>query len=487
MKLQVHVPRVFLPLWQPARYKGAHGGRGSGKSHDFAEQLIIRMTRQQTRAVGIRQVQNSIKESVHQLLASKIESLGLRQWFNVQKDEIEGPHGSLCIFKGMQHYNAVTIKSLEGVDVAWVEEAQTLSDVALRTLRPTIRKPGSELWFSWNPLSEDDPVDKFLRGANPPQDAIVIEANWQDNPWFPDELRAEMELDYESDAEMAAHVWGGDYLRITEGAYYAKLIAQAEREGRLGDFPHVPGRPVQTSWDIGVDDYTAIWFWQTAGAEATVIDYYEVSGDGAPEIIEAALPELVRDPVVRDARLEVLGRDEPYRFGPHWFPHDVKMREWGGGAKSRILTLKELGVDPIKIGVATKPEDRIAAARQLLPVVRFNTVGKAGERVKLGLKRLRAYRRKENRLMPGVYGGPQHDEASHAADAFGEFAINSPLRVEPAKPAPIRPGSTQLIAAPDMNPNVQQAGNGVHIGMSVDEIFARIKAQQQTGRQGRRW
>jgi phage terminase large subunit len=249
--LQIDTPRAFKPLLFPKRYKGAYGGRGSGKSHFFAEALIERALMQPGfRAVCIREVQNTIKESVRQLLLDKIEKFGLGAFFQAIEGEIRGQNGSLIIFRGMQHYNADGIKSLEGYDVAWVEEAQTLSQKSLDLLRPTIRKPGSEIWFSWNPESEDDPVDKFFRMATR-NDAVVVNVNWDSNPWFPDVLKAEKDEDYRLDPEKAAHIWGGEYNIITEGSYFARLLAEAQSQGRIGEYRYDPAVPVETAWDIG--------------------------------------------------------------------------------------------------------------------------------------------------------------------------------------------------------------------------------------------
>lgn len=438
--LEIPTARAFVPLLHPARYKGAYGGRGGAKSHFFAEMLISRCVEKATRAVCIREVQNSLKESVRQLLVDKIAKFKLGDVFEVLEAEIRGPHGSLIIFRGMQSYNAETIKSLEGYDIAWVEEAQTLSDRSLRMLRPTIRNPGSELWFSWNPRHDTDPVDKFFRGASLPPGAKVVEVNWRDNPWFPKELKDEMEHDRAIDPEMANHVWDGGYEIITEGAYYARLVAAAESSGRIGHYPYDPSLPVHTAWDIGVDDYTAIWFMQENGTEARAIDYYEASGIGAPQIVAEALPELIPDRAKRSEALALIGREEPYRYGDHFLPHDAKNREWGAGGKHRVETLAELGMPlgAMQIGVKCDPADRINAGRLLLPHMRFHKGPQPDAGVNLGLSRLRKYRRRFNESMQ-VFVGPLHDENSHGSDAFGEFAINCRIVPKPVeKPKPPR-------------------------------------------------
>jgi phage terminase large subunit len=440
--IRAEVARAFVPLLKPARYKGAHGGRGGAKSHFFAEQLVIRCFAEAKKAVCIREVQESIKDSVKTLIEGKIQKLGLGDFFEVLGTEIRGRNGSLIIFKGMQSYNAENIKSLEGFDIAWVEEAHALSDVSLRMLRPTIRKEGSEIWFSWNPRHDTDAVDNFLRGPNKPASSIVVEVNWTDNPWFPEVLKMEKDADYAADPEMADHVWGGNYEIVAEGSYYARLLVEAEKSGRVGAFPYRHGLPVKTAFDIGVDDYTAIWFIQDDGHSATVIDYYEKSGDGADEVLSVALPELFIPPRhdnrfdgwSRDSALRQLGRLVPFTYGTHFLPHDVAMREWGAGARSRSETLIALGMKNIHKGVAAKPSDRINAVRRILPITNFNLT----PRVELGLKRLRRYRRKWNDALQS-YTTPEHDENSHGADAFGEYAVNCGIYPpkQPAEPKPI--------------------------------------------------
>lgn len=447
LTLRTEVPRALKPLLAPARYKAAYGGRGAAKSHFFAEQAVLRCYAAKARICCIREVQNSIKESVRQLIVDKIAKLELGEYFEVLENEIRGPEGSLIIFKGMQAYNAENIKSLEDYDVAWVEEAQTLSAKSLRLLRPTIRKAGSEIWFSWNPRYETDAVDAFFRGEEPPTNAVIVEVSWADNPWFPAVLKEEKDLDYQRDPEMADHVWGGGYEIISEGAYYARLIAAAESEGRVGDFPYNPALPVQTSWDIGVDDYTAVWFWQEDGNWATVIDYFEYSGYGAQDIVPHCMPELNPDRRLLLAGLVEIGRPQQWRYAEHFLPHDVKNREWGAGGRQRAMVLSDLGLVKIRVGVAVPPVDRVEAVRALLPVVRFNHT----KRVKVGLSRLRRYSRKMNDQL-GTYTTPLHDMNSHGADAFGEYAINS--RIQLAKPKkdaqPQQPkGSVKLLGAPE--------------------------------------
>ena len=218
MNLQIQTPRWAKPILdrENARYIGAFGGRGSGKSWFFAEWIIERCVMQKTNVVCVREVQKSLKQSVKKLIENKIEEFGIGHLFEVQQTEIKCPHGGVIIFAGMQNHTADSIKSLEGFDIAWVEEAQSISQFSLDLLRPTIRKPGSQMLFSWNPRFDTDPIEGLLRGPGAPPDSIVVEVNYTDNPWFPDVLRQEMEYDKRRDPDKYLHVWKGEYVRNSE-------------------------------------------------------------------------------------------------------------------------------------------------------------------------------------------------------------------------------------------------------------------------------
>jgi phage terminase large subunit len=240
MKVKINVPDVFLPILKPARFKGVWGGRGSGKSHFMATMVVIDMLAGKD-VLCVREIQSSIADSVKRLLESKIEDMGLSALFEFTEKEIRCPSAkSICIFKGMQNYNAATVKSLEGFDVAWWEEAQVASQRSLDMLIPTIRKPGSELRFSWNPENADDPIDVFLR-KDPPENSIVVRANWNDNPWFPEELRADMDRDRKRDPAKYSHIW--------EGAYRALADGQVFRNWRVGEM----SPPDNVVWFYGAD------------------------------------------------------------------------------------------------------------------------------------------------------------------------------------------------------------------------------------------
>lgn len=348
--LKIPTARAFLPFLKAARYKGAHGGRGSGKSWFFAGAVVEACVLKQTRAVCIREVQGTLKDSAKQLITDIIALHKLGDQFRILDSEVRGPHDSLIIFKGMQNYNAANIKSLEGYDIAWVEEAQDLSQDSLRMLRPTIRKEGSELWFSWNPRSEYDPIDLYLRGKHPPENAVVRQVNWQDNPWFPDVLRREMLEDRIRSPADAAHVWDGEYEAAPKGAYYAELLALAAQQGRIGRVPHDPAIEVHVSFDLGAGQNQALCFTQRIGREVRWIDCLTGDDDAKSEGYSWYARKM---------------REKPYTYAPLIFPHDGRVREATG--KSRAETMESLGFKVETLPLAPI-EDGIDAMKRIIPI-----------------------------------------------------------------------------------------------------------------------
>jgi phage terminase large subunit len=348
--LRIPTARAFLPFLQPARYKGAHGGRGSGKSWFFAGAIVEACVLKQTRAVCVREVQGSLKDSSKQLITDIIAAHNLGRQFNILESEIRGPNDSLIIFRGMQNFNASNIKSLEGYDIAWVEEAQDLSQKSLDMLRPTIRKDGSEMWFSWNPSSEFDPIDMFLRGKNAPPDAIVRQVNWSENPWFPQVLRNDMERDRAADPAKASHVWDGEYQQAPSGAYYADLLAKARLDGRITRVPHDPALEVHVSFDLGVGQNQSLCFTQRTGRELRWIDYLEGNEEAASEGYSWYARKM---------------RERPYTYAPLVFPHDGRVREATG--KSRAETMEGLGFKVVVLPMLPV-DDGIDAMKRILPI-----------------------------------------------------------------------------------------------------------------------
>lgn len=388
---------------EPARYKGAWGGRGSGKSHFFAELLIEDCLRfPGLRAVCIREVQKSLKDSAKRLVEDKIRSLGVGSAFEVLEKEIRTPGNGLIIFQGMQDHTAESIKSLEGFDRAWIEEAQSLSDRSLTLLRPTIRKDESEIWASWNPRRKADAIDQFLRN-DPPNDAVVVKANWKDNPFFPEVLESERLHDLERYPERYGHVWEGEYATITEGAYYARSLADARLAGRISKVSADPLMSYRAFWDIGGTgakaDACAIWIAQFIGKETRVLDYYEAVGQPLATHIQWL-------------------RSNGYGKAECFLPHDGATQD-KVYAVSYESALKEAGFS-VKVipnqgkGAAAA---RIEAARRMFPSVWFDEKKTEAGRDALGWY----HEKRDDERQIGL--GPNHDWACHGADAFGLMAV----------------------------------------------------------------
>jgi phage terminase large subunit len=278
IKLEIPTAEVFEPLLAPARYKGAKGGRSAGLSHFFAALLVEEMvTDPQLRAVCIREVQRSLKFSAKALVEKKIRDLGVSDLFDVLQTEIRRKHGTgVMIFEGMQDHTADSIKSLEGFGRAWVEEAQSLSARSLELLIPTIRAPGSELWFSWNPEQATDPVDAFFGGgdhAKVPDNASLVHSTWQENPWCPDTMRDEALRMQRVDPEAYAHVWGGGYNVKSE----AQVLAGKWRVDEFEPAPHWDGPYFGADWGYSQDPTVLVRCW--IGDGRLWVDY-EVGGVG---------------------------------------------------------------------------------------------------------------------------------------------------------------------------------------------------------------
>ena len=371
---------------------GAWGGRGGAKSHYFAEECVLAMYTKPTRVVCIREVQSSIKESVRQLVIDKIEQFGLQSFFTILDDEIRSANGGLMVFKGMQSYNAMNIKSLEGYDIAWIEEAQTMSAMSLRMLRPTIRKEGSRLMFSWNPRYPTDPVDALLRGKNPPKDSIVVRTLWSDNPFLPDVLHEEMLSDYANDAAMAHHIWGGGYEVVTEGSYYGIDLAQASLEYRIGTVDYDSSVDTFAAWDLGIGDATAIWTFQIVGKEWHFLKSFQNRGMGMEHYID---------------RINAL----PYKIKEHLLPHDARARELQTGkSRQQFLEDRNLRTRVLEMHAV---DDGIASVRNILSRCWFSSPG-----CDEGVASLRLYRSEYSDKAGEFKNRPLHDQHSHYADAF---------------------------------------------------------------------
>lgn len=339
MHLEIATPRWAVPLLSPARYKGAYGGRASGKSHFFAEALVEDMVVDpDLRAVCIREVQKSLKFSAKQLIEDKIEALGVAHLFEVQREEIKRVGGSgVCIFQGMQDHTADSIKSLEGFRRAWVEEAQAISERSLRMLRPTIRAPGAEMWFSWNPDQPDDPVE-FLR-RRPPANSIVVPVNYTDNPFFPEEMREDLEYDQAGDPETFAHVWLGEYNTRSEAQIFAGRYTVEEFEPA----PSWDGPYYGADWGFAQDPTMLVKCWVMPDGRVAIekesgkvgLDIDKTGALWAKDIPEAQQAR-IRSDSARPETISYLQR--------HDWPGVVGVEKWKGSVEDGVEWLRARGV-----------------------------------------------------------------------------------------------------------------------------------------------
>lgn len=399
----------------PARYKGAWGGRGSGKSHFFGEMLVEdSLLHKGLRSVCIREVQKSLKQSSKKLIEDKIAALGLGEsdGFRIFKEVIETPGDGLIMFQGMQDHTAESIKSLEGFNRAWVEEAQTLSSTSLRLLRPTIRSENSELWFSWNPRRKTDPVDKLLRQGNAPTGSVVVKANWSDNPWFPSVLEQERQDCLNDNPDEYDHVWDGGYATVMEGAYFAKHLATARTEGRISRVAADPLMTIRLFVDIGgtgakADAFT-MWAAQFIGKEIRVLNYYEVQGQPLGTHLA-----WLREQGYTPDKAQI------------WLPHD-------GGTNDRVYSVSyESAFTDAGYTVTVIPNQGKGAAKKRIEEVRrlFSCMWIDADKCSGGLDALGWYHEKKDEVR-NIGLGPEHDWASHGADAFGLMAVayQSPVK-----------------------------------------------------------
>jgi phage terminase large subunit len=358
------------------------------------------------RSVCIREVQKDLTQSAKLLIEDKLSAfrLGEADGFKVFRDVIETPRDGIIIFKGMQDYTAESVKSLEKFKRAWWEEAQTGSAKSLGMLRPTIREEGSEIWASWNPRRKKDPIDLLLRGTALPTGAVVIRANWADNPWFPGVLEQERQDCLRTDPDQYGHIWDGDYVSVIEGAYFAKELALAKAQNRISRVAPDPLMTIRAIWDIGGTgakaDACSIWICQFVGREIRVLNYYEAQGQPLATHVQWL-------------------RDKGYAKALCVLPHD-------GATNDRVFSvsyesaLREAGFEVIVVPNqgAGAAKMRIEAARRLFPAIWFNEATTGPGRDALGW-----YHEKKSDDERDIGLGPEHDWASHGADAFGLMCV----------------------------------------------------------------
>jgi phage terminase large subunit len=417
--LQIPTAEVFVPLLDPARYKGADGGRGSGKSHFFAGLGVEDALRfpgeagEGMRWLCGREIQKSLQQSAKHLIETKINDFGLgeKDGFKIFKDVIQLPGDGICLFQGLQDHTSESIKSFEGIHRFWNEEAQTTSAQTLKLIRPTIRWEDkvrglkSELWFSWNGRRKLDPVDIMFKGGNPPTGSKHVRSNWNHNPWFPDILNQERMDCLNNDPDQYDHIWEGDYVSVMEGAYFAKHLKEARAQGRIGRVGPDPLITYRAFCDLGgtgarADAFT-IWIAQFVNREIRVLNYYEAQG---------------QDMATHITWLRANGYNE--QNTGIWLPHD-------GSTNDRVHDVSfESAFKSAGFAVEVIPNQgkgaakaRIEAGRRLFPLMWFNEDPCSG-----GLDALGWYHEKKDEKRD-IGLGPDHDWSSHGADAFGLMAV----------------------------------------------------------------
>jgi phage terminase large subunit len=394
-------PAKLRGLFAPKRYKVMHGGRGGGKSWAVARALILMVAEEPLRVLCAREIQKSMKDSVHRLLKDQITAMCLDSEFEVLETEIRCKSGGAFLFTGLQSHTVDSIKSFEGVDRVWVEEGHGVSKKSWDTLIPTIRKPGSEIWVTLNPdMDTDDTYARFI--AAPSDDTWVCEVNWRDNPWFPEVLEQERQKAQRSMLkEEYEHIWEGKAKRVAEGAIYRHEIEAMFADKRACPVPYDPLLPVHTVWDLGWNDAMTIILVQRTPMTVNVIDYIEDSN--------------------RTYAWYVAELDKrPFRWGTDYLPHDGAACNPQTGISS-IQTLKNLGrkvADPLP---AIDVEEGIKQARMVFPKCYFDQ-----HKAARLLECLKRYRRAINQRT-NEPSGPLHDEYSHGADAFRYLGMAVPL------------------------------------------------------------
>jgi phage terminase large subunit len=402
-------PEKLAPLFEPHPYKVLYGGRDGCKSWSIARALLILGAQKPLRILCARETMDSIRESVHQLLTDQISNLGLDDFYKPLQSEIRGLNGTEFVFAGLRKQTVGSLKSYEAIDICWVEEASVVSRRSLTILLPTIRKPGSEIWFSLNPDLETDAVyQDFI--VNPPKGSFVCKISYHDNSWLSQESKDKIATLKERDPDTFHHVYEGATRSTVEGAIYKEQIRQAEIDGRIRAVPYDPLMPVDTFWDLGFADRVSIWAAQRTPFEIRILRYFE----GDHQAIDYYLREM-----------QTWG----YVFGTCFLPWDGGTRSLGTGKS--IEELMRLKGFKVRVNRQLSVADGINATRTIFPQLYFDANLCAD-----GLQYLRRYQWGPATALGVPRSQPLHDDASHPADALRTMAvgIREPARESKQEP-----------------------------------------------------
>ena len=409
--VQVRMPEKLEWVFDGrARYRGAYGGRGSGKSRTFAKMTAVRgliLSRHEQEGIILcgREYMNSLDESSMAEVKAAIRSEPWLAWnYEIGETFIRTRDRRIeYCFAGLRH-SLDSLKSKACIRLLWVDEAEPVSEVAWQKAIPTVREPGSEIWVTWNPERKASATHRRFR-EDPPRDARIVELNWRDNPFFPDVLEAARLEDKRLRPDSYDHVWEGDFVSVVEGAYFAAPLTEAKAAGRIGNVAFDPLLPVRLYCDLGGagarSDTFAIWPAQFVGREIRVRDYYEAQGQPL-----AAHVAWLRSKGYAPDRAQI------------WLPHD-------GATSDRIYAVSyESAFRDAGYEVTVVPNQgrgaaaaRIEAVRRKFPAIWFDEASTEGGREALGW-----YHEKKDPNR-GLGLGPSHDWSSHAADAFGLMCV----------------------------------------------------------------
>ena len=397
--IDLQIPEQYKELFQPSK-KWRHivykGGRSSGKSTQIAISRLVKGSHTKLRGLCTREIQNSIQESVYKLLCDQIDKMGLNDWQKFNDRLVNRRTGSEIFFKGL-HNNIQSIKSIEGIDWCWIEEAQSVSAESINTLIPTIRKEGSELIWSYNPLTEHDAVQELIVDKADERTYVRHINSDEVEQLLSPEIIAEREKMKVDNPDMYAHVWLGQPLTSKTGTVFGKQIAQAEIDGRIGSVPYDASAGTYTAIDLGIGDSTAIWWFQIIGQEIHFIDHYESSGEELGHYISII-------------------KNKPYNYTTHYLPHDAKQRELQTGL-TRVEFFENNGIHNIEV---LRPTNFTLGQDDINMIARpkFSKVWIDRDKCARGLQCLRAYHYEYDEKNKLLKDKPEHDWSSHSSSAF---------------------------------------------------------------------
>ena len=442
-ELIVRFPKVYKPLDDSYRYKVLYGGRAAARSWTIARKLLLRGTQEPLFILCTRELQKSIKQSVHKLLKSQINLLHLNAFYTVLEQSIKGMNGTEFTFLGVKS-NPDEIRSMEGIDICWIEEGHSLTEGSFDIIDPTVRKEGSEIWISFNTRYKYDHLYKKFVLDKPPKNSLILRTSYRDNPYLSEVLKEQLAEQREEDYEKYLHIWEGELKKLAQGAIFGKQIAKIHESNRLINIPIVPNCVTYTFSDLGKSDQTAIWFMQIVGMEYRFIDYFE----GRLEEVSYYAKFIT---------------SQDYIYGMHYLPHDAAHDRLG---MSRNISeqFQDAGVKPVDIvPVIPLKVTAIELAREILhkcwfhlrededglpddkcegyvPWTSDERMRTRSKRMERGYETLCSYRYKLNENDNVYSQNPLHDWASNGADAFMQFAQSDihELREEDMRAAPVR-------------------------------------------------